>query len=677
MAIQIPSEVALFLNFLGFPYPDINEDHVRELADQVRTFAEKVRNTHTAATGTINDMGSVYSGYSYEQLVTTWARMSATNMADLDQACTVVATALDAAAVVIVTVKIAVLTELAALAVAYATAMSAAVATSGLSATMGPAIAAAARRLLVAMEQTLLSYLLAEVIGRAIEPLEETVARVVNGFAYESARRALGVPSEAGPTQTLHIDPDEVLRYAKVLDDHAADITRHAEDFANNVAGLDFTTSGGGMDEPAGIPRTSASPDPGPGTGAPDSTPHGDSRYAGDPSTAASPATVAAPTARPLTIGLEEPSGTTPSESAATASASESRAQHPTASAPDDTGRGEQSTDAARQAPGTPDQNGSGTAGQPAGANNGGNAGRPPDQSAGDTPAPVRAMPDSSEPVGQRPGAESRSDGQHDIRATDTAPATTTSDPAASRAVGSLSDTTAFTTPSASAAATAASVSASGDGQRDGSGAGNLAPSAGASPPRATRATPWTRKAKPAGSSTTPPEQDLVDPTRPTAPHTEHTPLATPWSRTRPAADTPAGVSVPETTRPAPKVATTADVSDTRRAEPIPPPGVAASARPVAADHGGPPAPNGEADTAGSAAPAGPAVPRTSTGPGEPGKPDKPAEPGESGEPAGPGGSGEPAAPGESAGPAGPEVSRGPRRPGGVTAPEVGPPTSV
>ncbi|WP_306360041.1 hypothetical protein [Nocardia sp. CC227C] len=589
MAIQIPSEVALFLNFLGFPYPDINEDHVRELADQVRTFAEKVRDTHTAATGAINDMGSVYSGYSYEQLVTTWARMSATNMADLDQACTVVATALDAAAVVIVTVKVAVLTELAALAVAYATAMSAAVATSGLSATMTPAIAAAARRLLVAMEQTLLSYLLAEVIARAVEPLEETVARVVNGFAYESARRALGVPSDAGQEQTLRIDPDEVLRYAQVLDDHAADITRHAQDFANNVADLDFTTPDG-VDDRAGIPRTWASPDP--GAGAPDPNPGGDSPYSGSPPTAASPATVEAQAARPATIDPGEPSGTTSSESAAASaasSASESRAQHPTTATPDGTGRGDQPTEAARQGTGTPDRNGSGTPeqpaavdnGDPAAASNGGNAGRLADQSAGDTPAPARAISDSSEPVGQRPGAEPRSDGQHDIRATDSPTATAISDPAAPRGAGSLSDTTAFTTPSASTSATAP---ASADGQRAGSGLGNLAPSAGAGQQRSPKATPWARIAKPAGSSTTPPEPGLVDPTPSPAPHAERTPLATPWSRTRPATETPARVSVPETARPAPKVALAGDGSDTRRTEPTSPPGVTVSARPAAPD---------------------------------------------------------------------------------------------
>ncbi|MBF6241579.1 hypothetical protein IU474_31540 [Nocardia otitidiscaviarum] len=709
MAIQIPSEVALFLNFLGFPYPDINEDHVRELADQVRTFAEKVRNTHTAATGTINDMGSVYSGYSYEQLVTTWARMSATNMADLDQACTVVATALDAAAVVIVSVKIAVLTELAALAVAYATAMSAAVATSGLSATMGPAIAAAARRLLVAMEQTLLSYLLAEVIGRAVEPLEETVARVVNGFAYESARRALGVPSEAGPTQTLHIDPDEVLRYAKVLDDHAADITRHAQDFANNVAGLDFTTPDGGLGDRAGIPRTWTSPDPGANAGVPDPNPAGDPRYSGSPAVTASPAAVAAPAAWQAASGPGEPSGTSPLESAASP-ASESRMQPPPPSTPDGTSRTEQTTDGARQQSAAPDRSGTGTPGQPAAADSGGTPGRLSDQPSGDTSAPTRAIPGSSDPVGQRPDAEPRSDRQHDIRSADSTTAGAASDSAVPRSVGSLSDTTTFTSPLASATASTA-ASASGDAQRTGSGTGNLAPSAGASPGRPPKTTPWTRTAKPVGPSTTPPEPDLVSAAGSTQPQPERAPITTPWSRTRPATDVPSRVAVPANTRPAPKVALPGDATDPPRTDPPPATPSVVAARPVATapDHEAPAIPNREAEAAESAAPArpanstgsadstgpgastalpetdtaGPAIPRETAGPGGPDGhtgPDGHAEPGDSAEPTEPResrGAAGPSGPAGLPGPAGPGVVGSPRRPGGITAPDIGPPQSV
>lgn len=231
---------------MGIPYPDINEDHVHALAQHVRSFATNIGNTHKSATGAINDMGSVYSGYCYEQLVTAWARMSSGHMADLDTACKVVGKALDIAADVIKAVKIAVLAELAGLAASYAAMMAAAIATGGFAAAMEQMIAAAARKLCEAMEQALLSYILSEVVDKAIAPLEHTIDTMIHGFLYGVASDVLGVPSSSSMNAPLYIEPDEVKHYADVLDQHADDILQHAQDFANQVAGLDFTTQGGG-----------------------------------------------------------------------------------------------------------------------------------------------------------------------------------------------------------------------------------------------------------------------------------------------------------------------------------------------------------------------------------------------------------------------------------------------
>lgn len=240
MAIEIPHEVALFLNFIGVPYPDINEDQVRELASQVRTFAEDISGTHESATGAITEMGSVYQGESYRALVASWARLSSSHMERLDELCRGVATALDIAAEVITVVKAAVLTELALLASAYAAAMAATVATSGASAAVGQSIAIAAKRLVKAMEEMLVAYILAEVLGKAIEPLEQAVSDMISGVVYDVAADLLEVDDGGG--NALLIDPDEVRRYAQVLDDHADDIMKHAEKFADKVSALDFTT---------------------------------------------------------------------------------------------------------------------------------------------------------------------------------------------------------------------------------------------------------------------------------------------------------------------------------------------------------------------------------------------------------------------------------------------------
>ncbi|GEM31315.1 hypothetical protein NN3_23220 [Nocardia neocaledoniensis NBRC 108232] len=248
MAIEIPSEVAFFLNMIGVPYPDINEDHVRALGDHVRTFATDVENTHAAASGAIKDMNSVYSGVSYDALAYSWAAMSASNMADLQTACTVVGNALDVAATVITAVKVAVLAELAALATTFAITMF----TPGLAVT-GPAVAAVARRLCTGMEEMIIGYIAAEVLERAIAPLEDTIDRMIRGVTSAAAHDLLGIPPpDLNAVKPLHIEPDKVLGYAQQLDDYADDILGHADTFAKNVAALDFTTSVPDFPDPPG-----------------------------------------------------------------------------------------------------------------------------------------------------------------------------------------------------------------------------------------------------------------------------------------------------------------------------------------------------------------------------------------------------------------------------------------
>jgi hypothetical protein len=235
VTIQIPHDVALFLQYMGVPYPDIDEDRVRNLAGRVRKFADNVRDTHDSASAAITGMGSVYSGYSYDQLLAVWASLSATHMRELDTACRVVARALDVAAGVVVAVKVAVLAELAALAAGYAGLMAAAFATGGLTAVMDLAVQTAARKLCEAMEQALVAYLLSEVAGKAIAPLSHAVDRLVRGILDDAAARLMQ-PLPPGSAPPLSIDLDEVLRYASLLHDYANDIRGHARNFATQTA---------------------------------------------------------------------------------------------------------------------------------------------------------------------------------------------------------------------------------------------------------------------------------------------------------------------------------------------------------------------------------------------------------------------------------------------------------
>ncbi|WP_280442690.1 hypothetical protein [Nocardia brasiliensis] len=250
MVMDLPHEVAFVLNMMGVQWPDVNEDDVRALATHVRSFAYNVASTHESATNTIKDMGSVYSGHSYSALLSSWGRMSQTHMADLDEACQMVARALDMAANSISVIKVVVLAELAALAGTYLVVLS----TPG-GGVMAPILSMVGRRICTQMEQSVVAYILFEVVAKALEPFEKAIDDMISGLVYGTVSDALDVP-DTSTKQTLYIEPDEVLRYADILDSHADDIMQHAATFADAVAMLDFTTAGG-FDSTS----TSASPD--------------------------------------------------------------------------------------------------------------------------------------------------------------------------------------------------------------------------------------------------------------------------------------------------------------------------------------------------------------------------------------------------------------------------------
>ncbi|MFI6361127.1 hypothetical protein ACIBG0_00110 [Nocardia sp. NPDC050630] len=168
MAVDIPPEVAEFLDCCGVRYPDIDEGDVRGLAVKVRTFAANTRGLG------VDESGDALAAY--ERLVATWAASDGGHQVELDRVCAVIAKALDAVAYVITVTKAVVLTELAALAMTYA-----AMTATPSARIAGPLLAAAARRLCTQMERALIGYLVIEVIGRAVEPLGRGTDKLFTG----------------------------------------------------------------------------------------------------------------------------------------------------------------------------------------------------------------------------------------------------------------------------------------------------------------------------------------------------------------------------------------------------------------------------------------------------------------------------------------------------------------
>jgi uncharacterized protein YukE len=245
MAIELPGEVVSFLQFIGVNWPNVNEDKVREFAAHVREFAENVDNTHQDSTATIKRLGEAYQGASYDALLAKWAQLSNSHMSELVQACHTVATGLDAAADVIVAMKVEAIAELAVLAATFIADQAAAVATLGLAEAAEVLVVEAAEKLMDFLEQQLEQYIIGQVIEAAMDPLVEVVGRAVTGLVFQAAESALGVSAGTGGGtgsvgEGFSVHPEQMHAHAELMRGHAETVASHAEAFRTKLAGVSF-----------------------------------------------------------------------------------------------------------------------------------------------------------------------------------------------------------------------------------------------------------------------------------------------------------------------------------------------------------------------------------------------------------------------------------------------------
>jgi uncharacterized protein YukE len=232
--LDIPPAAGWLLDAVGLKYQllFVDADEIRAFAETVRQFARRVGETNDQGTQVVNTLGASWEGASYSALVSAWAHKNNANMAELLEASEFVATALDAAATTVQIVQAAVLAELAALGAAFIGAQFAAAGTMGASLAVSVAVRAAAHRLVSAMQEVLVSYLIEQVLEAAIKPLEEVVERIINGYGRPALADYLGV------SNVFRMDPPELERAANTFDDLAEQMTDHGRWLADQLAKL-------------------------------------------------------------------------------------------------------------------------------------------------------------------------------------------------------------------------------------------------------------------------------------------------------------------------------------------------------------------------------------------------------------------------------------------------------
>lgn len=240
VAVELPSEVAQFLDVIGVPWMNVNEDKVREFAAHVRQFAADLGDVHQDATATLTSLGTGYSGAAYESLMRMWSDKSSAHLTELIDGCGVLAGALDAAADFIAGQKAACLVELAALAVSFVADQAAAVLTFGAAEAAEALIVAGARKLVEFAEQQIEQHIVGEVLDTALKPLMARMDGAAAGLLLGADRAGLGAAGiQVGPG--FSVDVDHVGAHANQMRRHALTVSGHTRKFTANLRGLSFS----------------------------------------------------------------------------------------------------------------------------------------------------------------------------------------------------------------------------------------------------------------------------------------------------------------------------------------------------------------------------------------------------------------------------------------------------
>jgi hypothetical protein len=241
MAINLPHHLAEIINILGFNWPEIDEDQLKDAARELKSYAHQCQTshdiTHRVVTG---DLQQVYAAQSYTALAQLWANQTQGHMKSLIEVCGVLAEALDLIADAVTIMKGACITQLG---IAAGELIGDAI---GSVATLGLSDAAAVAEIKIqqgAMNDIIdnfISYAESALVNKITGPLKEQLDHAVEKLLFaEVAHIAVG-----GPPPGLKIDTAAMRAHATTVMNQAEANLTGGHAFRNRVTAMTFTTGG-------------------------------------------------------------------------------------------------------------------------------------------------------------------------------------------------------------------------------------------------------------------------------------------------------------------------------------------------------------------------------------------------------------------------------------------------
>ncbi|WP_030676680.1 hypothetical protein [Streptomyces rimosus] len=236
MSLTLPSEVAWVLGLLGYDWPEADEDALFKCAETWRTFAAQVEQSSSQGTSAANEVVAANTGEAVEGFSKEWGAFSGSSgsdhyLRDAQLAAEVIALAFDAAAIAVLTGKIAIIAQLVMLAVELIAAQAAAPFTFGLS----EAGAAGATQLTRIAVREILNKIKQEVVQAATKAMEHATMDAIKKMAKKAVSKEARQLAMDYAKKTVKDTVKETVK-DKVVEEGKAKATEAATEMGQNIA---------------------------------------------------------------------------------------------------------------------------------------------------------------------------------------------------------------------------------------------------------------------------------------------------------------------------------------------------------------------------------------------------------------------------------------------------------
>ncbi|MGH3353159.1 MAG: hypothetical protein ACRDPS_21020 [Nocardioides sp.] len=237
MGMTVPGELDFVLDLLGYEWPNVDEDAVRDAAQLLRGLETDLRGTLDELEIRVNELGDGAKAQSTNALIRAWTENRTANMDGVLDALPDVATGIDVLADAILALKVKVIAELTITAAQIAAAAATAVVTAGLSVAGNAAIIAARKKALDIATDLVVEEVVGQVASMVIDPLSGTIANL----AISIAEAPVVTDGDATPSTELSYDVMEQI--ATALDDCGSEQLSLCSNFAAQVSALPIFAS--------------------------------------------------------------------------------------------------------------------------------------------------------------------------------------------------------------------------------------------------------------------------------------------------------------------------------------------------------------------------------------------------------------------------------------------------